>query len=137
MYLNYSMSSYKGKTYKSYPIAESYREGGKVKKNAVWRIGELTAQQVDQIQLILGMAKTGDQIATRIKGSEVQEGRKLLDDRTTLIARRTSRSAKKAVVTPLETNKLQKNALMHVVRRRQNQGRNGPCSRSMLSGDSF
>ena len=32
MHLSYSFSTYKGKKYKSYTIAESYREGIKVKK---------------------------------------------------------------------------------------------------------
>ena len=32
MHLSYSTSIYKGKTDKSYPIAESYHEGGEVRK---------------------------------------------------------------------------------------------------------
>jgi hypothetical protein len=32
MHLDYRTSKYKGKVYKSYGIAQSYRKGGKVKK---------------------------------------------------------------------------------------------------------
>ena len=53
MHLNYSTSEYKGQTYKSYSIAESYREGKKVRKRVIWRIGKLTEQQAQQIKLIL------------------------------------------------------------------------------------
>ena len=42
MHLSYSFSTYKGKKYKSYAIAESYREGKKVKKRNIWPIGKLT-----------------------------------------------------------------------------------------------
>jgi hypothetical protein len=57
MHLSYSASSYKGQTYKSYSIAESYREGERVRKRIIWRIGKLTDQQADQIRLILGVAQ--------------------------------------------------------------------------------
>jgi len=53
MHLSYSFSRYKRKKYKSYAIAESYREGKKVKKRTIWPIGKLTDQQADQIRLIL------------------------------------------------------------------------------------
>jgi transposase len=79
MHLSYSTSRYKGQTYKSYSIAESYREGGKVRKRIVWRIGKLTDQQADQIRLILDVAKAGDQIVTRIEDIVVQESRSYLD----------------------------------------------------------
>jgi hypothetical protein len=56
MHLSYSTSSYKGQTYKSYSIAESIREGVKVRKRIIWRIGKLTDQQAEQIRLILYVA---------------------------------------------------------------------------------
>ena len=79
MHLSYSTANYKGQTYKSYSIAESYRERGKVKKRIIWRIGKLSDQQADQIRLILGVAKAGDQIVTRIEDIVVQESRSYLD----------------------------------------------------------
>ncbi len=45
MHLGYSTSKYKGQTYKSYAIAESYRDGKRVRKRAIWRLGKLTDQQ--------------------------------------------------------------------------------------------
>jgi hypothetical protein len=42
MHLSYSMSKYKGKVYKSYALAESSRNGGKVSKRILWKIGKLT-----------------------------------------------------------------------------------------------
>ena len=60
MHLSYSFSTYKGKKYKSYAIAESYREGKKVKKRNVWPIGKLTDQQAAQIKLILKITKGQD-----------------------------------------------------------------------------
>jgi len=58
MHLSYSFSRYKGKKYKSYAIAESYREGKKVKKRTIWPIGKLADQQADQIRLIF-KSRTG------------------------------------------------------------------------------
>ncbi|WP_169703433.1 hypothetical protein [Candidatus Kuenenia stuttgartiensis] len=52
MHLTYSDSKYKGKTYKSYSIAESYRDGKKVRKRILWPIGKLSDIQAEQIKLI-------------------------------------------------------------------------------------
>jgi len=79
MHLSYSASSYKGQTYKSYSIAESYREGERVRKRIIWRIGKLTDQQADQIRLILGVAQGKDQVITRMEDIVVQESRSYLD----------------------------------------------------------
>ena len=49
MHLSYSISKYKGKTYKSYAIAESYRTGEKVKKRTIWPIGKLSEMQAKQV----------------------------------------------------------------------------------------
>ena len=79
MHLGYSTSTYKGQTYKSYKIAESYRDGKTVKKRVLWRIGKLTDQQVDQIKLILEVVQGEEQVVTRLKDIVVQETRAYLD----------------------------------------------------------
>ena len=52
MYLNFKTSKYKGEIYKFYSIAESYREGSKVRNRDIWAIGKLTNKQAQQIRLI-------------------------------------------------------------------------------------
>jgi transposase len=79
MHLSYSTSSYKGQIYKSYSIAESYREGEKVRKRIIWRIGKLTHQRADQIRLILEVAQGKDQVITRLEDIVVRESRSYLD----------------------------------------------------------
>ena len=79
MHLGYSTSTYKGQTYKSYSIAESYREGKKVRKRVVWRIGKLTEQQAEQIRLILEVVQSEGQVVTRLQDIVVQESRAYLD----------------------------------------------------------
>jgi transposase len=79
MHLSYSFSTYKGKKYKSYAIAESYREGKKVKKRTIWPIGKLTDQQADQIKLVLKVAKGQDQVITQLKDIVVKDSKAYLD----------------------------------------------------------
>jgi len=79
MHLSYSFSTYKGKKYKSYAIAESYREGQKVKKRNIWPIGKLTDQQAAQIKLILKIAKGQDQVLTQLKHIVVKDSKAYLD----------------------------------------------------------
>ena len=57
MHLTYSTSNYKEKKYKSYSIAESYRDGKKVRKRPIWKIGKLTDKQAKQIRLICKIVK--------------------------------------------------------------------------------
>jgi hypothetical protein len=57
MHLSYSFLKYKGKKYKSYTIAESYRDGQKVKKRTIWPVGKLTDAQAQQMKLILKVAQ--------------------------------------------------------------------------------
>ena len=79
MHLSYSTSSYKEKTYKSYTIAESYREGKTVRKRVIWSIGKLTDPQAEQIRLILKVVQSEDQVITRLKDLVVQESKAYLD----------------------------------------------------------
>jgi len=79
MHLGYSTSTYKGRTYKSYTIAESQRDGKSVRKRTIWRLGKLTEQQAEQIKLILEVMQSDDQVVTRLKDIVVQETRAYLD----------------------------------------------------------
>jgi transposase len=79
MHLSYSFSTYKGKKYKSYAIAESYREGKKVKKRTIWPVGKLTDQQAEQIKLVLKIAKGQDQVLTQLKHIVVKDSKAYLD----------------------------------------------------------
>ena len=79
MHLNYSTSKYKKKVYKSYSIAESYREGKKVKKRTIWSIGKLTDCQANQIRLILKVVQSEDEVVTRLKDIVVKDSKSYLD----------------------------------------------------------
>jgi len=79
MHLGYSTSTYKGQTYKSYKIAESYRDGKTVRKRVLWRLGKLTEQQAEQIKLILEVVQSENQVVARLKDIVVQETRAYLD----------------------------------------------------------
>ena len=69
----------KGKTYKSYSIAESYRDGERVRKRILWPIGKLSDIQAEQIRLICKTVKNPDQLQTQLKDVVVQESRAYLD----------------------------------------------------------
>ncbi|WP_169703104.1 MULTISPECIES: hypothetical protein [Candidatus Kuenenia] len=79
MHLTYSDSKYKGKTYKSYSIAESYRDGKKVRKRILWPIGKLSDIQAEQIKLICKTVENTDQLQTQLKDVAVLESRAYLD----------------------------------------------------------
>jgi len=78
MHLSYSASQHKGQTYRSYSIAESYREGKQVRKRIIWPIGKLSDQQVEQIRLILKVVQ-GDQVVTRLVDVVVKDTKAYLD----------------------------------------------------------
>lgn len=79
MHLSYSTSKYKGRVYKSYSVAESYRDGKTPRKRTIWPIGKLTDQQADQIRLILKVVQDPDDVVTRLKDIVVQETKSYLD----------------------------------------------------------
>lgn len=79
MHLSYSASKYKGKTYKSYAIAEACRKGKKVDKRIIWPIGKLTDQQAEKVRLICKVVHGKDQIITQLKDIVVQASRAYLD----------------------------------------------------------
>jgi len=78
MHLSYSTSQHKGQTYKSYSLAESYREGKKVRKRTIWPIGKLSDQQAEQIRLILKVVQS-DQVVTRLVDVVVKDTKTYLD----------------------------------------------------------
>ncbi len=79
MHLSYSTSRHKERTYKSYSIAESFREGKKVRKRIIWPIGKLSDQQAEQIRLVLKVVQSDDQVITRLKDIVVQDTKAYLD----------------------------------------------------------
>jgi len=79
MHLSYSTSRHKERTYKSYSIAESFREGKKVRKRIIWPIGKLSDQQAEQIRLVLKVVQSDDQVVTRLKDIVVQDTKAYLD----------------------------------------------------------
>ena len=79
MHLSYSTSKYKDRVYRSYSIAESYRDGKTSRKRTIWAMGKLTDRQADQIRLILKVVQDEDEIVTRLKDVVVQETKAYLD----------------------------------------------------------
>ncbi len=79
MHLSYKTTKYKNTIYKSYFIAESYREGSKVKKRVIWPIGKLTNSQKEQIKMICKTMSDPQQVLTTLNQISVVESRPFLD----------------------------------------------------------
>jgi transposase len=79
MHLDWRTSKYKGKIYKSYGIAESYREDGKVKKRRLFALGKLTDEQAAKIRLILKVISKPDEQVTTLANIVAQESVSYLD----------------------------------------------------------
>ncbi len=79
MHLSYSTSKYKKQTYKSYTVAESYRDGKTVRKRTIWPIGKLTDRQAEQMRLICKVAQTEKQIIVELSALVVKETKAYLD----------------------------------------------------------
>ena len=73
MHLSYKSSKYKDKVYKSYFIAESYRDGKSIKKNILWKLGKLTDLQAMQIKYICKVVTDPEIAITTIHDIVVQE----------------------------------------------------------------
>jgi len=67
MHLTYGTCRYKEKEYTSYSIAESYREGKKVRKRKLFPLGKLSETKVEQIKLILKVVKGKEHIISSIE----------------------------------------------------------------------
>lgn len=79
MHLDWRTSKYKGKVYKSYGIAESYRQGGKVKKKRLVTLGKLTDEQAAKIRLICKVISNPDEQVTTLANIVAQECVSYLD----------------------------------------------------------
>jgi transposase len=79
MHLDYRTSKYKGKVYKSYGIAESYRAGGKVKKKRLFTLGKLTDEQAAKIRLICKVISNPSEQVTTLAHIVAQECVSYLD----------------------------------------------------------
>lgn len=79
MHLDYQTSKYKGRVYKFYHVAQSYREGGKVKKNRLFPLGKLSDQQAQKIRLILRVVSDPAQQVTTLSDIVAQECVNYLD----------------------------------------------------------
>jgi len=67
MHLTYSTSKYKGKTYKSYSLAESYRSEGTVRKKILFPLGKLTDEQALKIRYILQVVKEPQKVLVSLE----------------------------------------------------------------------
>ncbi len=67
MHLTYGTSRYKGQEYTSYSLAESYREGKRVRKRTLFPLGKLSETQVAQIRLILKVVAGKEHILSSIE----------------------------------------------------------------------
>jgi len=79
MHLSYKTSKYKDTVYKSYFIAESYREGKQVKKRVLWQIGRLTDAQKAQIGMICKTMSDPEQVLTTLDQVSAEESKPFLD----------------------------------------------------------
>lgn len=79
MHLDYQTSRYKDKVYKYYHIAEAYRKGGKVKKNRLFPLGKLTADQAQKIRLICKVISNPEEHVTTLANVVAQECVNYLD----------------------------------------------------------
>lgn len=79
MHLDYKTSRYKDKVYKSYHIAEAYREGGKVLKKRLFPLGKLTDEQAQKIRLICRVITNPDEQVTTLANIVAQECVNYLD----------------------------------------------------------
>ena len=79
MHLSYKTARYKDTIYKSYFLAESYREDGKVKKRNIWPIGRLTDTQVAQISMICKALTDPEYVVTSLDQIAVAESKPFLD----------------------------------------------------------
>ena len=79
MHLDYKTSRYKDKIYKSYHIAEAYREGGTVRKRRLFPLGKLTDEQAQKIRLICRVITNPDEQVTTLANIVAQECVNYLD----------------------------------------------------------
>lgn len=79
LHLHWGQCKYKGKTYRSYSLARSYRKDGKNRKEIVCKLGKLTEEEVVRWQLLLKGIKNPDSIVTVPSNIIVTEHFRYLD----------------------------------------------------------
>ena len=79
MHLTYGYKKYKGSCYKSYAIAESYREGKKVRKRIIWPIGKLSEEHAEQIKQICKISKSKEHFLCELNDIVIKESKPYLD----------------------------------------------------------
>jgi transposase len=68
MHLSYGVHKYKQKLYKSYSIAQSYRDNaGKVRKHILFPLGQLSDLQAEQIRFILKIAQGKEHLLSSLE----------------------------------------------------------------------
>jgi hypothetical protein len=58
LHLHWRVSHYKGKSYRSYSLARSYRHHGTNRKDIVLKLGKLSEEEAQQWRELLQAAKT-------------------------------------------------------------------------------
>ena len=79
VHLHWRVSRHKGKVYKSYSLARSYRQDGKNRKEIVCKLGKLTDNAVDQWRMVLKAFKNPDSIKTNLNEIVIDSNRDYLD----------------------------------------------------------
>lgn len=79
MHLTYGYKRYKNSCYKSYSVAESYREGKKIRKRILWPIGKLSDDQAEQVKLICKITKGKEHFLCELKDIVIKESKGYLD----------------------------------------------------------
>lgn len=79
LHLNWGACRHKGKVYKSYSLARSYREDGKNRKEIVCKLGKLSDEAVEQWRTILSNFKNPDTCLTNLNNVVVESNRAYLD----------------------------------------------------------
>jgi transposase len=78
MHLSYKTRKYKQKIYTSFFLAESYREGNKVKKRNICSLGALTETQQEQIKLICQTISSPAHLLTTLEDIVVMDSQPYL-----------------------------------------------------------
>ncbi len=79
MFLKNSKKSYKGKSYESYALTESYRDGGKVKHKHIANLGALSPKQAQRIRLVLKAQKIEEAFVGRLTDVVAKKHYRFLD----------------------------------------------------------
>lgn len=79
LHIHWRVSSYKGKTYRSYSLARAYRENGKNRRHIVIKLGKISETAVQKWRLFLKAIKNPDTILTTMDDIYVSQHHSYLD----------------------------------------------------------